>query len=107
MKNESKTSKEKKVQDILEELRMKSRGGGYIYRGENKCHLSVSSSLYRDFNIKDNNFDIELVEKEMLNDAKKHVGESRQDSRSTATEDPIDLERLTELQHYGGKNEPY
>ena len=116
MKNESKTSNERTVPDILEELREKSNGGGYIYRGENKCHPSVSSSLYRDFNIKDDNFDIELVEKEMLNDVKKHIGKLPQDSRanpttllnesSKNTKAPIgteDLERLTELQHYGGK----
>ena len=116
MKSESETSNEEKVQDILKELRMKSRGGGYIYRGENKCHTKVSSSLYREFDIEDDNFDIKLVEKEMLNDAKKHIGELAQDSRanltivlnesSKNTETPIDtedLERLTELQHYGGK----
>ena len=112
MKNESKPSNEKTVQDILDELQRKSSGGGYIYRGENKCHPSVSSSLYREFDINDDNFDIELVEKEMLSDAKKHIGKLRQDSPSNFTnnskniEDPIDtedLECLTELQHYGGK----
>ena len=109
MKNESETSNEERVQAILDELRTKSSGGGYIYRGENKCHPSVSSSLYREFDIEDDNFDIKLVEKEMLDDAKKHVGELAQDSRaedtkgSENTEIPIDLERLTELQHYGGK----
>ena len=109
MKNKCETSNERTVQDILEELRTKSDSGGYIYRGENKCHPKVSSSLYREFNIEDDNFDIELVEKEMLNDAKKHVGELRQDSSAEDTEEPgnteihIDLERLTELQHYGGK----
>ena len=112
MKNESETSNRKTVRDILDELRRKSNGGGYIYRGENKCHPSVSSGLYREFDIQDDNFDIELVEKEMLSDAKKHIGKLRQDSRSNFTnnlkniENPIDmedLERLTELQHYGGK----
>ena len=112
MKNESETSNRKTVRDILDELRRKSSGGGYIYRGENKCHPSVSSGLYREFDIQDDNFDIELVEKEMLSDAKKHIGKLRQDSRSNFTnnlkniENPIDmedLERLTELQHYGGK----
>ena len=112
MKNESDTSNEKTVQDILDELQRKSNGGGYIYRGENKCHPSVSSSLYREFDINDDDFDIELVEKEMLSDAKKHIGKLRQDSRSNFTnnsqdiENPIDiedLECLTELQHYGGK----
>ena len=45
----------------------------------------------------------------MLNDARKHVGELAQDSRVEDTEDSedteilIDLERLTELQHYSGK----
>ena len=112
MKNESETSNEKTVQDILDELQRKSSGGGYIYRGENKCHPSVSSSLYREFDINDDNFDIELVEKEMLSDAKKHIGKLRQDSPSNSTnnskdiENPIsveDFECLTELQHYGGK----
>ena len=112
MKNESESSKEKMVQNILDEIQEKSSGGGYIYRGENKCHPEVSSSLYREFGIKDDNFNIELVEKEMLSDAKKHIGKLRQDSRSNFTnnskniENPIDtedLERLTELQHYGGK----
>ena len=109
MKNECETSNERRIQDILEKLRKKSKGGGYIFRGENKCHPRVSSSLYREFDIEDDNFDIELVEKEMLNDAKKHVGELPQVSSAEDTEDPenteipIDLERLTELQHYSGK----
>ena len=112
MKNESETSNEKTVQDILAELQRKSSGGGYIYRGENECHPSVSSSLYREFDINDDSFDIELVEKEMLSDAKKHIGKLRQDSRSNftnnskTTENLIsieDLEHLTELPHYGGK----
>ena len=85
MKNESETSNEKAVQDILDKLQRKSSGGGYIYRGENKCHPRVSSSLYREFDINDDNFDIELVEKEMLSDAKKHIGELPQDSRANFT----------------------
>ena len=44
MKNESETSNEERVQVILDELRRKSSGGGYIYRGENKCYTKVSSS---------------------------------------------------------------
>ena len=112
MRCESETSNEKTVQNILDEIQEKSSGGGYIYRGENKCHPSVSSSLYREFDITDDNFDIELVEKEMLSDAKKHIGKLRQDSRFNSTnhskniENPIDtedLECLAELQHYGGK----
>ena len=112
MKSESETSNPKTIQDILDELQSKSNGGGYIYRGENECHRNVSSSLYREFDINDDNFDIELVEKEMLSDVKKHIGELGQDSRFNSTntskniEDPIsveDLECLAELQHYGGK----
>lgn len=112
MKNESETSNEKAVQNILSELQRKSRGGGYIYRGENKCHSNVSSSLYREFDINDDSFDIELVQKEMLSDVKKHIGELGQDSRFNSTNnskniensiEPEDLEYLAELQHYGGK----
>ena len=105
MKNGSETSSGKEVEAILEELRTKSSGGGYIYRGENECYTQVSSGLYREFDIEDDNFDIKLVEKEMLNDARRHVGEPAQDSRVEDTEDSenSEIQRLTELQHYGGK----
>ena len=115
MSNQSSTSNDKlrTVQDIIREIEQKSAGGGYIYRGERKCNPKVSSKLYRDFDIEDEDFDIELVQKEMLAAAKKHTGDLPQDFRLDVmaplnlivalTEEAIDFEILTEIQHYGGK----
>ena len=118
MSNQSNTSNDKPrtVQDIIREIEQKSKGGGYIYRGERKCNPKVSSKLYRDFEIETGNFDIELVQKEMLAAAKKHTGDLPHDSRvdvmappnviaalTGETEEAIDFEILTEIQHYGGK----
>ena len=101
------------VQDIISEIEQKSQGGGYIYRGERKCNLKVSSKLYRDFEIEVEHFNIELVQKEMLAAAKRHTGDFPQDFRvdviaslqakGELTEEAIDFEILTEIQHYGGK----
>jgi len=44
------------IQDIIREIKKKSKGGGYIYRGERKCNPKVSSKLYRDFEIETGNF---------------------------------------------------
>ena len=115
MSNQSSTSNDKSrtVQDIIHEIEQKSKGGGYIYRGERKCNPKVSSKLYRDFEIEDKDFDIELVQKEMLAAAKKHIGDLPQNFRLDApippnmiealTEEARDFEILTEIQHYGGK----
>ncbi len=116
MSNQSNASNEKPqtVQDIIRETEQKSEGGGYIYRGErNKKNLKVSSKLYRDFEIENEHFDIELVQKEMLAAAKKHTGDLPQDFRLDITplqdvtakliEEARDFEILTEIQHYGGK----
>ena len=115
MSNQSNTSNEKQqtVRDIIHEVEQKSKGGGYIYRGERKCYKKISSSLYRDFGIETEGFDIEVVQKEMLNAAKKHRGDLPQDFRldvivppntvGESTQEAIDFEILTEIQHYGGK----
>lgn len=115
MSNQSSTSNDKQltVQDIIHEIEQKSTGGGYIYRGERKCNPKVSSKLYRDFEIETGNFNIELVQKEMLAAAKKHTGDLPQDFRldvitspnivGESTQEAIDFEILTEIQHYGGK----
>ena len=114
MSNQSNTSNEKpQVQDIIREIEQKSEGGGYIYRGERKHHPKVSSKLYHDFDIENEYFDIERVQKEMLDAAKKHTGDLPQDFRLEVTASPnvaaelieeaIDFEILTEIQHYGGK----
>ena len=101
------------VQDIIRAIEAKSAGGGYIYRGERKDHPKVSSKLYREFGIEEGYFDIELVQKEMLTAAKKHTGHLPQDFRvdrvafpnvaGEDTDETIDFEILTEIQHYGGK----
>ena len=109
MPNQSSTSNDKQltIQDIIHEIEKKSKGGGYIYRGERKCNPKVSSKLYRDFEIETGNFNIELVQKEMLAAAKKHTGDLPQDFRldvpGLLKEERKDLEILTEIQHYDGK----
>ena len=121
MSNQSSTlnDKPRTVQDIINEIEQKSKGGSYIYRGESKLHKEhpyngkVSSNLWREYCIEEEEFDIEIVQRSMLNAARKHVGHQYQDSQS----DPAELsdlakhvsdittnfEILTELQHYGGK----
>ena len=113
--NQSNTSNEKPrtVQDIIRKIEQQSKGGGYIYRGERKHHPKVSSKLYREFDIETESFDIELVQKEMLAAAKRHTGHLPHDFRldvitslntgGETTEEAIDFEILTEIQHYGGK----
>ena len=115
MSNQSNASykKPQTVQDIIREIVQKSEEGGYIYRGERKQNPKVSSKLYRDFEIEDDQFDIEVVQKELLAAAKKHTGDLPQDFRMdfTAslnvmlelTQEARDFEILTEIQHYGGK----
>lgn len=121
MSNQSNASGEKPqtVQDILREIEQKSEGGGYIYRGERKRYEGppyygkVSSNLWREYGIEEGPFNIELVQKELLAAAKKHTGDLPQDFRPDVitslnigrelTEDAIDFEILTEIQHYGGK----
>ncbi len=78
-----------------------------------KCYSKVSSSLYRELSLETEYFfDIEVVQKEMLTAAKKHTGHRPQDFPidfteflnvdEKDTEEVIDFEILTELQHYGG-----
>ena len=105
----------KKINEIVE----KSTDGNYIYRGEPKTHEEhphygkVSSSLWRDYGLEMENFDIEVVQTEILSGAKEHIGDIPQDYRAdlaaslNVTQDEsnqtIDFEILTEIQHYGGK----
>ena len=115
MSNQSNTSNDKPctVQDIIHAIETKSAGGGYIYRGERRPHLKVSSNLYREYDIDEEHFDIEGVQAEMLNAAKKHIGDLPQDFRvdfvtfpnlaEENTDETINFELLTEIQHYGGK----
>ena len=77
----------KKIQEIVK----LSATSDYLYRGEPKCYDKVSSGLYRKYsNIEAEYFDIEVVQKEILDAAKRYTAETD------------DFEILTELQHYGG-----
>lgn len=81
------------VLDIIREIAEAAADGDYIYRGEPKCNPKVSSGLYREYEkeIDVEEFNIEIVQKEIIEEAKKH----------TTEESPIKI--LTQLQHYGGK----
>ncbi len=107
------------IQDIISTIESKSADGVYIYRGERKLHNErphrgkVSSNLWREYGIDDEGFDIEVIQTEMLNATKKHIGQLPQDFRvdfttspnvsGTDTTETIDFELLTEIQHYEGK----
>ncbi len=86
------------VDEILRKIEEKADTGEYIYRGESKHFGTVSSNLYRvfleheDFDVAAEHFDVEIVQKRMLEDAKKYL-------RRTSS----DCELLVEMQHYGGK----
>ena len=121
MSHQSTTSNDKllPIQDIIREIEQKSRGGGYIYRGERERYEGhpyygkVSSSLWREYRIEEEPFNMERVQEEMLAGAKKHIGDLPQDFRMDITalpnviaaliEEAKGLEILTEIQHYGGK----
>ena len=97
--NESST-----VDKILRKVEEKADTGEYLYRGEPEHYQEkpyygkVSSNLYRvfledeEFDVETEHFDIEAVQAEMLEAAKLFA-------RRTS----IELERLAEIQHYGGK----
>ncbi len=92
------------VDDILRKIEEKADAGKYLYRGEPEHYQEkpyygkVSSNLYRvfledeEFDIEAEHFDIEVVQAEMLEAAKLFA-------RRTS----VELERLAEIQHYGGK----
>ena len=121
MANQSNPPNDKKssVQEIISKIERKSKGGGYIYRGERERHegdpyyRKVSSSLWREYRIENEDFDVELVQKELLTAAKKHTGDLPEDFRvdvigllesgEESAEEAIDFEILTDIQHYGGK----
>ena len=108
-----------RIRDIINEIEDKSADSDYIYRGEPETHEEhphygkVSSSLWREYGIEGENFDIEIIQREMLNGAKKHIGDLPQDFRidligslnapQEESDKTIDFEILTEIQHYGGQ----
>ena len=77
---------------IINELAKKSAGGDYLYRGEPECYPKVSSGLYRKFSsIAGMRLDIEIVQREMVQTAKRFSAQTEED----------DDEILDQLQHYG------
>lgn len=86
------------VDEVLRKMEDKADLSEYIYRGESKHFETVSSNLYRvflerkGFDVNAEHFDIEIIEKDMLDEAKKYL-------RRTSS----DCELLVEMQHYGGK----
>ena len=86
------------VDEILQKIEEKANSGEYIYRGESKHFETVSSNLYRvflehkGFDVEAEQFDIEVVQTRMLDDAKKYLRRTGGNS-----------ELLVEMQHYGGK----
>ena len=110
---------QREIREKVSEIERKSANGDYIYRGEPETHEGhpyygkVSSSLWREYGIEGENFDIEIIQREMLNGAKKHIGDLPQDFRidlivslnapQEESDKIIDFEILTEIQHYGGQ----
>ena len=83
------------LQEVLatiNELATKSAGGDYLYRGEPECYPKVSSGLYRKYErFAAGDFDIGIVQAEMLQNAKEFIGEAGEE----------DDEIQDQLQHYG------
>ena len=92
------------VEEILRKIEEKADTGEYLYRGEPEHYQEdpyygkVSSNLYRvflehkAFDVEAAQFDIEAVQASMLEEAEAYFRK------------PIsELERLAEIQHYGGK----
>ena len=108
-----------KIKELINEIEEKSADGNFIYRGEREhfeehpYNGKISSNLWREYCIDEEHFNIELIQKEMLAAAKRHNGHVSQDYRLDViaspntlpefTQDAIDFEILTEIQHYGGK----
>ena len=113
-----------RILEIIREIVEKSASGEHIYRGEAEHYDKVSSTLYREYeeDIDAEHFNIEIVQKEMLSNAKKHIGHLPYTEHLTKVfranhgaflatflnvaekhaDETINLEILTEIQHYGG-----
>ena len=96
--------KPRTVDGILKKLKEKSDSGEYLYRGEPEHFQDapycgqVSSNFYRIF-LDDRNFDVETEHFDIEELQTAVLSISKQFSRKPISE----LERLSEIQHYGGK----
>ena len=81
-----------RILEIIGRIAETTADGDFIYRGEPQHYEKVSSSLWRECQkeIGTEEFDIEAIQKQMLEVAKDY------------THEKDDFEILTELQHYGG-----
>ena len=92
------------VDEILRKIEEKADTGEYLYRGEPEHYEKepylgkVSSNFYRVF-LKDKNFDVEVEHFDIEELQTAVLSMSKQFSRKPISE----LERLSEIQHYGGK----
>lgn len=76
-------SREAAINSIINEIREKSTGGDYIYRGEREKYEKISSALYRAYaeiidpeEFYSGGFDLIRAQKGVLEVAKDHIGES-------------------------------
>ena len=106
------------VQDIIQAIEVKCVDGTYLFRGEPQRHEGdpyygkVSSTLWRKYREEAEYCDIEAIQNEMLNGAKKHLGHIAQGVQpdlntvlnvsNGSTSNDANFELLTEIQHYGG-----
>ncbi len=96
--------KPRTVDGILKKLKEKADSGEYLYRGEPEHFQDapycgqVSSNFYRIF-LDDRNFDVETEHFDIEELQTAVLSISKQFSRKPISE----LERLSEIQHYGGK----
>ena len=86
-----------RVLEKINEIAKEAADGDYIYRGETSHHQDppdcgkVSSSLYREYrDIEAEEFDIEIVQEEILREAREYTSHKMEDFELTAT-----------LQHHG------
>ena len=80
-----------RVLQIFKEIAEKSADGDYIYRGEPEHYCRVSSTLFRECGgIDAEHFDIQVVQKEILQEAKLMIAQHYEDD---------DL--MAQLRHYG------
>ena len=81
-----------RILEIIGRIAETTADGDFIYRGEPQHYEKVSSSLWRECQkeIGTEEFDIEAIQKQMLEVAKDY------------THEKDEFEILTELQHYGG-----
>ena len=81
-----------RILEIIRRIAETTADGDFIYRGEPEHYEQVSSSLWRECRkeIGAEEFDIETIQKEMLEVSKNYTHEKNE------------FEILTELQHFGG-----